>query len=913
MDIPLLRTKFYIPPLQPGLVHRPRLTRQINESLARKLTLISAPAGFGKTTLLSEWIPTSRRRVAWLSLEEADNDPVRFWAYVVAALQVLQEDLAKVAQAYLHAEGQKSSLPHLEAFITILINDLSDYPEEFALVFDDYQQIHNQTIHEGMNFLIDHLPPKMHILLTCRADPPLPLARLRARGEMVELRAEDLRFITEEVVYFLNESMKLNLSTMQIAALEARTEGWIAGLQLFAISMQKHQDTSDFIKSFTGSHRFILDYLVDEVLCCQPEDIQAFLLQTSILERFTGPLCNSVTGKYNGQEMLEQLEQANLFTIPLDNERRWYRYHHLFADLLRSRLQESQPDLVRVLHQRASEWLAQEGLLPEAIRHAMLINDFERSARLIEQAIETQRQQGEIATLTSWMNRLPISIRRSHPALCLAYARALVDTAQNLTIENLIADAEAGLETVRPPDGVQPASLWGQIAALRAYLTMIRHQYDATIELSRQAREFLGEEEILWRSFVGLILAGAYRFSNDWAAASQTYQEASDLSLAAGDKVNALLALSLRGEVLQAQGHLHQAADQYERILQLAQELGVPQAPVTGYALIGLGRAWCEWNDLDMADHYTRDGIEFGRKADIQDILLRGYLVLARIRQARADFAGALDALDNAEPAARQMGMAELKDWIQAQRVQVWQARGETEAAIRWAASYMGELHDKIYPSIAISLAKVKLSQGHPQEALELLDHALRSAQAVGRLGNAAQILIVKARVHWEQGELGDARATLLEVLTFAAPEGYIRIFLDEAESMQALLADFRSWIGNQPRQVAKDHQKTLLNYVDLLLNAFRSSPTSHFSIPMLHSLQTSLPEPLSERELIVLRLMAAGLSNRDIAEQDVVSINTVKTQVKSIFGKLGVHNRKDAVTTARELGLLSFPRNHKE
>jgi ATP/maltotriose-dependent transcriptional regulator MalT len=772
MATPLLRTKFYIPPTQPGLVHRPRLTERINQNLARKLTLVSAPPGFGKTTLLSEWIPASQRRVGWLSLEEADNDPMRFWHYFIAALQALHEDLARDAHAFLHAEGQQATQVQFEAAITSLLNDIADFPDEFALVLDDYHRINNPAIQQGLIFLIDHLPPNIHLILTCRADPPLPLARLRARGELIELRSEDLRFTPEEAAAFLNQRMDLNLTDEQVAALEARTEGWIVGLQLAAFSLQRPGDAGQFIESFTGSHRFILDYLMDEVLNRKPESVQSFLLKTSILERLTGPLCDSVTGTNDGQEMLRQLEQSNLFIIPLDVERRWYRYHHLFADLLRRRLGELLPDQVQDLHRRACEWFEREGLLPEAIDHALAMRDFETAARLIEAAAETQRQRGEIATLTGWMNALPGDIRRSQPALCLAYARALVDTAQNLTIEALIEDAEAGLDTARYSNDPGTSSLRGQVTALRAYLAMIRHRFGETIELSRRAGELLGASEARWRSFVGLTLAGAYRFTNDWAAAGQTYLEASDLSRSVGDTVNALLALSLRGEVLQAEGRLRQAAGQYEQVLELAQELAIPHASVTGYASIGLGRAWCEWNDLEKADRSAQRGLDYGRKAGMQDVVLRGYLALARIRQARDDFEGALEALDNAEPAARQMGMAEVRDWIHSIRVQIWLARGETDAAVRWASSYAGDPHDTIYPSIAIALAKARLVQRKPDLALGLLEHALRSAQAVGRLGNAIQILVVKAAVQEAQGDHEVALSTLSQALTLAAPEG---------------------------------------------------------------------------------------------------------------------------------------------
>lgn len=901
MSVPLLRTKLYIPPPQPGLVHRPRLTRQINEGLARKLTLVCAPAGFGKTTLLSEWIPTSRRSVAWLSLEDADNDPARFWTYFLAALQMLHESLVKNALAFLHAAGQPIKLPQLESFLTILLNDITVFQDEFGLILDDYQHINNKAITEGLIFLIDHLPPNMHLIITSRADPPLPLSRLRARGQMTELRADDLRFTSEEILTFLNQFMKLNLSIGHIAALEARTEGWIVGLQLAAISMQKRKDSTDFIESFTGSHRFILDYLVDEVLGCQPEEVQSFLLETSILERLTGSLCNSITGKHDGQRMLEQLEQDNLFIVPLDNERHWYRYHRLFADLLRSRLQESQPDQVHVLHLRACEWFERQGLLPEAVNHALTVADFERAAQLIERTAETQRQRGEIATLAGWMNSLPGSIRRSHPALNLAYARALVDASQNTSIETLIEEAEAGLDTDLLSDERRLASLRGQIAALRTYLTMIRYQFKETIEFSLLAQELLGEGDARWRSFVALHLAGAYRFTNAWAAAGQTYLEASDLSRAAGDYGNALTALSLRGEVLQAQGNLRQSAQQYEQVLELAQELAIPTAPATGYALVGLGRAWCEWNDLEAATRYVQKGLETSKKAGIMDILLRGYLVLARVSQAQGDLEGALVELDNAELAARQIDLATVKDWVNALRAQVWLARGETEAAVGWASSLSGDIQDSIFPSIAIVLAKVRLVQDQPEEALAILEHALQSAYAVGRLGNAVQILAIMALAHRAQHNLAQANSALLKALTLAEPEGYMRVFLDEGEPLRLLISDIKLAI----REVAPGSQKTLSDYIDKLLSAFTISPLLRNRHLAIDNLQSGIAEPLTERELEVLRLMASGLSNRDIADIDVVSINTVKTQVKSIFGKLGTHNRTDTITAARELGLL--------
>ncbi len=905
MATPLLRTKFYIPPLQAGIVHRPRLIQKINEGLTRKITLISAPVGFGKSTLLSEWIPTSQRPVAWLSLEEADNDPTRFCTYFLAALQTLQQDLTKEAQAILHSESQPFDLAHVESFITLLVNYLSDHPQELALVLDDYHQIHNQVIHQGIAFLIDHLPPNMHIILTSRADPPLPLPRLRARGQMNELRGEDLRFTAEEAVIFLNQVQLLDLASDQILALEARTEGWIAGLQLAAISMQKGVDKRGFIQSFTGSHRFVLDYLVDEVLRHQSEDEQSFLLDTSILEGFTGELCNAITCREDGQAMLEKLEQANLFLIPLDDERRWYRYHHLFADLLRRRLRELQPERIKILHQRACEWFESEGLLPEAIHHALAVGDFERAARLIEKASEHQRQMGEITTLAGWMSAIPASIRRNFPALCLSYARALADSSQNIPITELIKDAEAGLAADQWKNDPRYSSLNGQIAALRAYLAMIQNRFEDSIQLSRQARELLGPEEARWLIFVSLNLAGAYRFSDDWASTGQAYLDASELSQRVGDRMSALQALGLRGEVLEAQGHLREADRQFRQVLELAKEYEIPNTPVTGYALTGLGRIWCEWNDLESAERFVLDGIENGKKAAFQDVLLRGYLALARIRQARGDFAGALAVLDLTEPVARRIGMGEIENWINAYRCQAWLARGEIQAAIDWASAISGTLYYSKYPSMAIELAKVQLVLGRPDEAYGVLEHALVSTRAIGRMGNAIQILVNIAIVQRIKGETDKAFSTLWEALNLAAPEGYIRSFIEEGETMRSMLADSVSK-GERQSQTALPGKPTLnMVYARTLLDIFTRASVHQPAASHVLPAWKVLPEPLSDREVEVLRLMAAGLSNRDIADKDIVSINTVKTQVKSIYGKLGTHTRTDAISAARKLGLV--------
>lgn len=897
----LLRTKLYMPSGRPLVVARPLLTARLDEGLTRPLTLLSAPPGFGKTTLLREWLAQSKPRATWLALDAGDNDPVRFWSYFIAALQQVDPAIGSTSLALL----QTPKTSAIESMLIALVNEIDSLPDEappesvhiqvggigagLILVLDDFHYIETTLIHQQLSFLLDHLTPRLHLVISSRSDPPLNLARLRARDQLLELHEGDLRFTTQEAVVFLNETMGLSLTLEQIAALETRTEGWIAGLQLAALSLRGRADSSSFVQAFTGSHRFVLDYLTDEVLAGQTDNVQSFLLQTSILERLNASLCNTLTGRGDSQSILEELERRNLFLLALDDDRRWFRYHHLFADVLRHRLAERTPKSFDELHLRASEWFENEGLTTESVDHALAAKDWERAARLIEITEDSLRQGGTVATLTNWVKELPGPVRRAHPALSLSHARALMDVARFADAEPFLVEAESALASDPQSEDAIADSLRGRVLALRAQLAITRGEFTQAIKLSRRAVELLPHGDVGWRSFVALNLAGSLRFTSNWVEADEAYREAAALGEAAGDYTNALLALSSRGEVLQAEGRLRLAVQQYEEVLRLAQTWRIPKAPVIGYALVGLGRVLCEWNDLDAALPYTQAGLERGEQAGMMDVSLRGYLVLARIRQAQKDTDGALADLDAAEGVAEKMGVAEVKDWINALRTQSWLARGDPtdiEAALDWARHFRGPFNDAVYPGVPHALALVWLVSREPDKAIPLLDHALESAQAVGRKGNSVQLLSLKAIAQHALGDPEQALATLGQALKMAEPEGYVRAFADEGAPMARLL---RRMLTRLPAP----------EYVRRLLDAL-GEPA-----PAEYAPSSPLIEPLSQREIQVLRLIADGATNQEIAKELVLTVNTVKKHISNIFGKLEVSNRAHAISRARQLELL--------
>ena len=590
MDTPLLLTKLRIPPARPNRVSRPHLCERLNAGASQKLTLISAPAGFGKTTLLSEWSDQSGLPVAWLSLDAGDNDPARFLSYCVAALQIVHADLGAAALALLGAR-QRSPI---ESVLTILINDIATVAQPFALVLDDYHVIENRAIDDALAFLLEHLPspPGLHLIIASRSDPSLPLTRLRARGQLTELRQDDLRFAPDEAAQFFSQVMRLNLSADAVAALSSRTEGWIAGLQLAAVSMQG-QDArriADFIQAFAGSDRYVLDYLVEEVLQRQPDDIQSFLLRTSLLERMSASLCDAVRKDENAppvtfhpsSAILEQLERNNLFIIPLDHERQWYRYHHLFADLLRKRLQQTHPDLVPILHRRASQWHEHNGQMTASIEHALSALDFERAADLIERAVDATLMRSEVITLLNWIEALPDGVVRARPHLCAAHAGVILLGGRPLDmVESRLHDAMRG-----DTDG----RVSGDVAAYRALIASLKGDAQLGLDLSRQALERLPADRLFLRSMCASNLGIAYVLRGDIDAAERAFDEVVRISLHTGNVMGAAGALSNLAGVCVVRGQLHKAEDIYQRALKLATDDQGRRLPVAGKVAVGVGR-----------------------------------------------------------------------------------------------------------------------------------------------------------------------------------------------------------------------------------------------------------------------------------------------------------------------------------
>ncbi|UCC76197.1 MAG: hypothetical protein JSW37_11875, partial [Anaerolineales bacterium] len=739
LELGLLNTKLYIPPVRPDLVSRPRLIERLNANLDRKLTLVSAPAGFGKTTLLSRWVSRTDRPVAWVSLDKGDDDPTRFWAYVIAALQRVQAEIGETALPALRSRQP----PLTELLLTGLINEIAAMSQSFVLILDDLHMIANQQIHDGLVFLLDNLPPQMHLVLSTRADPPWLLARMRARGDMTELRASDLRFSDKEAAAFLSDAMRLDLSPQDIDALEARTEGWIVGLQMAALSMRGRRDISAFIKAFSGTHRFILDYLVEEVLDQQSPAIQEFLLRTSILERLTGPLCDAVAEGENSQMLLTQLEQANLFLVPLDEERRWYRYHGLFADLLRSRLQQTHPGQVPALHLQASEWYEENQLIPEAVSHALAAGDVKRVARLVEGNALAMVDHGELTTLLGWLAALPEEVLRSRPWLCIAHAWALAFAGRLDAVEPLLEDAQKavpGLPRKEPrsvPSDIEGQRIAGHVAAIRAYVAALGGDMPQAARLSGAALEHLPEDDLMTRGFAAGMLSTALRWSGDLQAATQASAEAVAAAGATGDSLAALGALTTVAALQWAQGQLHKAVATCRDVLALADQSfrrGGQRLPAAGEAHVLMSGALRQWNDLQAALRHARQAVELYERWGWAEGLAFGYVTLAIALQAAGDVDGALDAIQKAGRAA-----GDISPWfaghVAAMEARIRLALGDVAAASRWMQKSDlrtdGELHFHLL-SRYIILASVLIAQGTLDEASELLARLLTMTEAAG-------------------------------------------------------------------------------------------------------------------------------------------------------------------------------------
>jgi LuxR family maltose regulon positive regulatory protein len=892
VSTPILATKLYIPSPRPELVPRQRLIERLNEGLHRKLTLISAPAGFGKTTLVGEWVQamegaTPPIAIAWLSLDEDDNDPIRFLIYSIAALQSIDANIAKGALSAL----QSPQPPPTETILTSLINAIAAIPDKIVLILDDYHLIDSKPVDNVLTFLLEHLPPQMHLVIATREDPHLPLARLRARGQLTELRAADLRFTPAEAAEFLNQVMSLDLSSDDITALEARTEGWIAGLQLAAISMQGHSDTTSFIRSFTGSHHFVLDYLIEEVLQQQSESIKTFLLRTSILERMCGPLCEAVLGppSASGQETLEYLEHANLFIVPLDNERRWYRYHHLFGDLLRQRL--GKPKEFAEFNLRASQWHEENGDLGAAFHHAIAARDFVRAAGLAEAAWQGMNGSFQSVAWLGWVKKLPEDVIRVRPVLSTQIALAFMDAGEPEASELRLQDAERCLDGSNVANEAQLKPLPAMIALARAYNAQVQGNLATTVKYAELALQIIPEDDFVRRAQAIITLEVTHWASGDLEAAYRAMGDWMNSMEKVGNFVFVVASAFALADILVGLGRLSEAERTYQDALQLAAQHGPEAEHITAHHHLGLSMIYRQRGDDTLAAHHLKRAAELGLQTTLVDWPHRWHVAQSQLKEAAGDLETALALLDEAKQVYIQSPLPDLRP-IAAMKARIHLKQGRPDKARAWAAERGLSLADEVsYLHEFEHLTLARLEIANPQ-VNALLARLLQAAEAQKRRGSALDILLVQALAHEAQGNRPQALAALERALALAEPEGYVRIFVDEGEAMRLL-------IEKQSRN--RDHP--LSDYVDKLLAAF-TQPVAAPKSAIIHQ-KSDMIEPLSERELEVLKLLRTELSGPEIAGQLIVSLNTFRTHTKNIFNKLGVNNRRAAVRRAEELDLF--------
>lgn len=898
MSTPLLQTKLYAPPSQSNLVHRQRLIEKLNGSDATRLTLISAPAGFGKTTLVSEWLAQAQLDAGWLALDEDDNDISRFLTYVVAAVcGVSDPDAGGNALALLQAP----QLVPMRSILAMLAQELASRAAKHVLVLDDYHVIDTGPIHEAVAFLLEHVPGLRWIVIT-RADPPLPLPRLRARRHLLELRAADLRFSLEETTEFLGSVMHLALGNDSIQELDRRTEGWVTGLHLAGLALQGSTDQAAFVHEFSGSHRYVVDYLMDEVLTRLPQNVQAFLLQTSILDRFCAELCVAVvpcTSAAVAQEMLEAIENANLFLIALDEVRCWYRYHHLFGDLLRQRLRRQLEWDESVLQQRAAHWFAEQGLVEEAIRHAAAAKDFKFAAELLEEQSETWWTQGRFAVLQHWLSVLPEGIKQERPFLLLVHAWAdfLADSPLSLVDARLQAAELAirHLEATGLPGGGRTGELDGVAATIRAAQLSKEEAALPAIAYSQQALAMLPMQSHRWRSVALLLLGFAYEIDGAVLPAIATLEEAIQVCRAIGNEYSAMVGSMALARTQLAHGQLHAAETIYRSTLAQAQQRGMGQLPITAQAHVNLGRIYYEWNELEAAAQQLWLGVERMQGQGGSWIQFEVYLLLSRLEQARGRTDECLALLQQAEQAASTIPFGWARAATAAAIVRARLAHGDTEGASAWVAEVrpaVGDHLNRVRETEHLIAVRALLALGRAGEAFPLAINVVKMAEEAERWRAVVEASLLAAQALAAQGQAAQACTWLQRVLAVAEPQGYVRTFVDEGQALYEMLAQCRG----------KNEEARLRDYRTQLMAAFGGHPAGN---PARPSQPSGLVEPLSARELELLQLVAAGYSNQEIADALVITLGTVKSHLNHIFAKLGVEGRVRAVNRARELALI--------
>jgi len=921
----LLATKLHIPRARQGLVPRTRLVDRLTEALAGELTVVCAPAGFGKTALLADWARRTGRPVAWLSLDGADNDPVRFWRHVAAALESAR---AGAQQRLTHLLGPPPRRS-LEAVVTALVNELAAAPGELVLVLDDYHLIEAPTVHESVAFLLEHLPTELRLAVASRADPPLPLARMRACGELAELRADQLRFTQEEAAALLREAAGPGLPEDAVAALEARTEGWAAGLQLAGLSLRGHADPAGFIASFSGSHRYVLDYLAEEVLDRQAEPVRAFLLETSVLDRLCGALCDAVTGRGGSQRLLEMIERANLFLSPLDEVRGWWRYHPLFADLLRARLGQEQPERLSGLHRAAAAWYEQRALVDDAVRHALAAGDTAWAARLVERHFGARLAWGEGATVTRWLDALPSEQIRARPRLCAVRAIQAIMADQAGELERWLDAADAALAADRAGESAEettgeeataggesgwlPADLPGTLMALRANLARLRGDAEGTIRFARQVLARLPAGESGLRFHAEWNLARASWLNGELGEAEPALAKLAAAARPTGE-VLAMAVYWEYGKVLRAQGRLRAALASSRQALAAGTQAEGPAQPALGLAHAGVAAVLYEQDDLASALEHATKGLagcrELARGWSVitSRQLAEGLVLLASIQLALGDQAAASEAISEAEETEPSPDVADPVNPAGADRVRLLLAQGQLAQAVSWAAGRGLDPGDQpSYPREReyLLLARLLTAQGQPEQAVPLLERLHAAAAAQARTGSLIEIGAVTAVVLAACGQEAGAVAALGGALTLAWREGYLRVFADEGAPLAAVLDQLIASQRSGDKSAAPGVPLAYLRRLQAAFGPRDARAVSPQPVPTAEVAAPALAEPLTDRELQVLALLAAGISNQQIASELVVALETVKKHVSHILAKLGAANRTQAVARARALGLL--------
>lgn len=911
-SVPLLETRLYAPRWRAGLVSRPRLTERLRQAVERKLTLVSAPTGFGKTTLLAEWLASARAgtgATGWVSLDRSASDPMSFWAHVVRALQKVRPGVGARALSLL----QLLQPPAIESVLTTLINEIDEIDFDFSLVLDDYHSVEDESVHDAVAFLLDHLPPRMHLVVVTRSDPPLPLARLRARRELTELRAADLRFTAAEASEFLNQVMDLQLSPADVAALESRTEGWIAGLQLAALSMQGRDDVHGFIAAFSGDHRHIADYLVEEVLRSQPEHVRSFLLKTSILDRLSGPLCDAVTGGTGGRALLGALERSNLFVVPLDDTREWYRFHHLFADVLQAQLREEQPDEVAALHRCASRWYERNGSTADAVGHALAGGDPEAAATLVERAWPEMDRSLQSATWRGWAEMLPDELVRVRPVLSVGYAWALLDAGEleradarlrevELWLDN---GGEGGARSKDRPAGVvvddeaQFRALPATIANARAYHAQALGDSAGSARYARRALELLPEGDSVGRASASLLLGIAYWANGDLNAAYRTFAVSMERLRNAGLTPMAIGGAFVMVDIRVAQGLLRDALSACEQALRLAAEQDPPAVPGTADLYVRLGELYREWGELQTAAQHLRTSRELGEAATFLGTRYRWYAAMAQVQVARGELDSALGLLDEAERAHSRDPLPDVRP-VGALKARLRIVQGKPAEAVAWLEEQGVSVDDepsfrREFEHLTLAWALVARYDADRREpcvraAMELLDRLLQAAERGRRAGSVIETLLLQSLAHQALKEMPPALEALQRALALAEPEGYLQTFVDHGDAMRELL---RYAVA---RGIAGAYGRRVLAAFEAPARA-AASPEQPVAAATRHG--------LTARELEILRLVAAGMRNQAIASHLFISPSTVKRHIANAYGKLGVGHRTEAVVRANQLGLL--------